>query len=83
MIASTCSLLVLALARRSRKPTMRFTVGRILAVAVTAGVVALYLEAHPDWTPDQIKAALLADATTGVVTGAGEGSPDRFLYVGV
>ena len=57
--------------------------GTAYAVAVTAGVVALYLEAHPDWAPDQIKAALLADATTGVVTGAGEGSPDRFLYVGV
>ena len=57
--------------------------GPAYATAVVAGVVALYLEAHPDWTPNQIKAALLADATPGVVTGAGAGSPDRFLYVGV
>jgi serine protease AprX len=32
------------------------------ASAVTAGVVALLLEAHPDWTPDQVKAALSRSA---------------------
>jgi serine protease AprX len=33
------------------------------AAAVTSGIVALLLKAHPDWTPDQVKAALRNTAT--------------------
>jgi serine protease AprX len=33
------------------------------AAAVTSGVAALLLKAHPDWTPDQVKAALRNTAT--------------------
>ena len=33
------------------------------AAAVTSGVVALLLKAHPEWTPDQVKAALRNTAT--------------------
>ena len=32
------------------------------ATALTAGVVALLLQAHPLWTPDQVKAALVSTA---------------------
>jgi len=33
------------------------------AAAVTSGAVALLVEAHPDWTPDQIKDALTSTAS--------------------
>jgi len=36
--------------------------GTSMSAAVAAGAVALVLEAHPDWTPDQVKAALVSTA---------------------
>jgi serine protease AprX len=42
-----------------------------MATAVTSGVVALILEAHPSLTPDQVKYRLMATAKTAV-TDAGE-----------
>jgi serine protease AprX len=41
--------------------------GTSMAAAVVSGAAALLLERHPDWTPDQVKAAL---KSTG--TGSGE-----------
>jgi serine protease AprX len=37
--------------------------GTSQAAAVTSGAVALLLQAHPAWTPDQVKAALMHTAT--------------------
>ncbi|NQY55951.1 MAG: S8 family serine peptidase, partial [Ilumatobacteraceae bacterium] len=37
--------------------------GSSQSAAVTAGLVALLLEAHPEWTPDEVKAALTRSAT--------------------
>ena len=36
--------------------------GTSMAAAVVSGTVALALEAHPDWTPDQVKQALMMTA---------------------
>jgi serine protease AprX len=36
--------------------------GTSQATAVTSGAVALLLQQHPTWTPDQVKAALMASA---------------------
>jgi hypothetical protein len=40
-----------------------------MSSAVVSGVVALMLEEHPDWTPDEVKGALMA--TLQDVPGAG------------
>jgi serine protease AprX len=37
--------------------------GTSQAAAVTSGLAALLLQAHPDWTPDQVKAALKGTAS--------------------
>jgi serine protease AprX len=49
--------------------------GTSFATAVTSGVVAALLEQHPDWTPDQVKGALMAGAqqtSAGLQLGVGE-----------
>ena len=38
--------------------------GTSQATAVVSGAVALLLQQHPTWTPDQVKAALMASAVT-------------------
>ncbi|AEV85014.1 peptidase S8/S53 subtilisin kexin sedolisin [Actinoplanes sp. SE50] len=46
------------------------------------GAVALYLAAYPGASVATVNAAIVNAATTGVVTGAGSGSPNRLLYTG-
>ncbi|GII66265.1 hypothetical protein Skr01_63500 [Sphaerisporangium krabiense] len=46
-----------------------------------AGAAALYLAANPTATPGQVQDAIVRNATPGVVTNAGAGSPNRLLYV--
>lgn len=55
--------------------------GTSMATPHTAGAAALYLSAHPDATPQQVRDALVDNAQSGVVTGAGSGSPNKFLNV--
>lgn len=45
-----------------------------------AGAVALYLAAHPGSSVAAVNSAITGAATTGVVTSAGTGSPNRLLY---
>jgi subtilisin family serine protease len=56
--------------------------GTSMAAPHVAGAAALYLSAHPTATPAQVRAAMVADATTGVVANRGTGSPSRLLYTG-
>src|SRR5690606_22077568 len=37
--------------------------------------------ANPSWSPAQVGNKLVSDATTGVVSNPGSGSPNRLLYV--
>ena len=47
-----------------------------------AGAAAIYLSAHPGATPATVSAAIVNSATSGVVTSAGTGSPNKLLYIG-
>jgi subtilisin family serine protease len=55
--------------------------GTSMASPHVAGAAALVLSANPSWTPAQVKNYLISNATTGVVTSPGSGSPNRLLYV--
>ncbi|SDM16780.1 Serine protease, subtilisin family [Lentzea albidocapillata subsp. violacea] len=55
--------------------------GTSMAAPHVAGVVARYLQNNRSATPAQVSSALTSGATTGKVTGAGSGSPNRLLYL--
>lgn len=55
--------------------------GGSFATAHVAGDAALVLSPSPSWTPATVSAFIFANATTGVVTNPGTGSPNRLLYV--
>lgn len=55
--------------------------GTSMASPHVAGAAALVASAHPDWTPQQIRDYLVDNATTGVISNPGTGTPNRLLYV--
>jgi subtilisin-like proprotein convertase family protein len=55
--------------------------GTSMATPHTTGVAALILSANPTFTPQQVRDKLVNDATAGVVTSPGTGSPNRLLFV--
>lgn len=56
--------------------------GTSMATPHVVGAAALWLSDHRTDTPAQVATALVNNATTGVVTSPGTGSPNRLLYVG-
>jgi subtilisin family serine protease len=53
--------------------------GTSMATPHVAGVAALYLEGHTG-TPQQVRDAIVSNATANVVSNAGRNSPNRLLY---
>ena len=54
--------------------------GTSMASPHVAGVAALYKQANPSASSTTIRNAIVNNATSGVVTNAGSGSPNRLLY---
>lgn len=54
--------------------------GTSMASPHVAGVAALYKQANPSASSTTIRNAIVNNATTGVVTNPGTGSPNRLLY---
>ncbi len=54
--------------------------GTSMAAPHVAGAAALYLHENPSMTPGQVGALLSSNATSGVLSGIGSGSPNLLLY---
>jgi hypothetical protein len=55
--------------------------GTSMAAPHVTGAAALVLSARPSFTPAQVRDYLVNNATTGVLTDPGSGSPNRLLYL--
>jgi subtilisin family serine protease len=56
--------------------------GTSMAAPHVAGAAAQVLSANPTWSPAQVGATILANATPGVITSAPDGTPNLLLFVG-
>ena len=54
--------------------------GTTEAAPHVAGAAAIYLGAHPNATPAEVTQAILSQATQGVLSNIGEGSPNLLLF---
>ncbi len=55
--------------------------GTSMAAPHVTGALALYLDANASLTPAQLRSLVIGDATNGVLSGIGTGSPNRLLYL--
>jgi len=63
------------------RPITQLWNGTSMSAGYVSGAAALYLEAHPTASPDEVAAAIEGNATLGVVRNA-RASETRMLYVG-
>ena len=55
--------------------------GTSMAAPMVAGAVALILDQHPAYRPNDVRALLVAHATVGKISDPGQSSPNRLLHV--
>ena len=55
--------------------------GTSMAAPHVSGALAIYLDGNPNLTPAQLRNLVLGDATEGVLTNIGTGSPNKLLYI--
>jgi serine protease len=55
--------------------------GTSMATPHVAGAAALFLESHPDASPAEVTSALVANSSTGLLSGLNSSSPNRLLRV--
>jgi subtilisin family serine protease len=55
--------------------------GTSMATPHVTGAAALVLAQNPSFTPQQVRDSLVNNATTGVISNPGTGSPNRLLFV--
>lgn len=56
--------------------------GTSMATPHVTGAAALYLSAHTDATPAQVKSALVEGASDGKIAGVRSDTPNKLLYIG-
>ena len=56
--------------------------GTSMATPHVVGAVALYLQSNPTATPAAVRTALTSNATSGIITGNLNGTPNLLLYTG-
>ncbi|HEY0723804.1 MAG TPA: S8 family serine peptidase, partial [Pyrinomonadaceae bacterium] len=54
--------------------------GTSMASPHVAGVVALYLQNHKTASPASVRSAVVGISTSGVISNAGQESPNRLLF---
>jgi len=60
--------------------TTTYAAGTSFSSPFVAGIAAVYLEQHPGATPTEVSAAIVSNATPGVVTDPGLNSPNLLAY---
>lgn len=53
-----------------------------MATPHVVGAAALLLAQNPTWTPQQVRDAMVANATSDKITNPGTGTPNKVLFVG-
>lgn len=57
--------------------------GTSMAAPHVAGIAALYLETHPDASPNDVRDAIVSTATPNALSGVGSGSPNLLAFAGL